>query len=68
MQELVVGLLVLLAVAFMVRHIRRATAGRGGCGCGSSGGDAPDDGRRVNVPGLSCPGSCARCRACAPGK
>lgn len=62
MQGLVVGLVVLLAVAFMIRHIRRTATGKGGCGCGCG---SSDDGRRVNVPGLSCPGSCSKCR---PGK
>lgn len=64
MQGFVVGLVVLLAVAFMIRHIRRAGSGHGGCGCGcgSSDGETRDHGRRVSVPGLTCSGSCAHCR------
>lgn len=65
MQGLMVGLMVLLAVAFMIRHIRRTAAGKGGCGCGcGSSGDA----RRASVPGLSCPGSCSKRQSDKPGK
>lgn len=70
MDALVVGVVVLLAVAFMVRHIRRATSGGGGCGCGCGGsGDKAEqaDPRRVSVPGLSCSGCCSRCQ-CGHGK
>ncbi|WP_366517599.1 FeoB-associated Cys-rich membrane protein [uncultured Mailhella sp.] len=36
MQGIAVGIIFLLALVYVVRHIRRSVAGRGGCGCGCS--------------------------------
>lgn len=69
MQGLIAGLFIVLAALFMIRHVRRAAAGRGGCGCGcgASSCGTRDDGRRVGVPGLSCSGACGGCQGGKPG-
>lgn len=37
MQEMIVGLIIVLALLYVVRKVRQTATAKGGCGCGCSG-------------------------------